>query len=179
MPVKLRTTVTYRGPIEGKIKNFYPVMVKAMKAAAEWWFKEILPGHFKKGAAQKYKYAPRTRQYQNRKRKAIEKGWVRDPVQKLRVPLGDPQMPALVWTGRTRQMVQAMPRFGTTLTSVTLKMAAPRYAFMSQHMVGRPNIPAEIVAQTKAEEAQLTAMVTKELETMLKAQTPVVVKQAS
>jgi hypothetical protein len=200
MPVKLRTIVTYRGPIEGKIKAFYPVMVGAMRKAAEWWFKEILPGHFKLGAARKYGYQPRTEKYQKRKWWAKRKGWVRDPVQKLHVPLGDPQLPALVWTGRTRDLVQAMPRFAVSEKSVTLKMSAPRYIFQSANMTAawaarkrknasladpiqkhasRPNMPAEIVAQTKAEEAQITAMVTKELETMLKAQTPVVVKQAS
>ena len=177
MAVGLHVTVRYEGPIEGKIRDFYPVLTRALRSEAERWFKETLPGHFNLGAAKKYDYTPRDFKYGRQKTLAKERGWVRDPELKMRVPLGDPQLPALVWTGRTRDMVTSQSVYLTYQKKVTLKMRAPHYIFKLQNMQWRPKAVDEITAMTPAEQADQAERIGQAIREHLAARTPVEVRR--
>lgn len=50
-----------------KIREFGPIFKSGLVRMAKRWRDEMLPGHFRKGAAQKYGYEKRTPEYQKHK----------------------------------------------------------------------------------------------------------------
>jgi len=201
MPVGLHIIARYEGPIEGKMRDFYPVLTKALRAEAEFWRDKILPGHFKAGAARKYGYKPRAGTYTDSKRAALAKGRVYDSKLRINVPLGDPQLPALVWTGRTRGLMTSQSRLLVFGKKVSLRMKAPSYIFQAEQMtqewaeranaaarknaffeskskaVARPPMVNEIVRMTPDEQADQMARIQDSVQALLVRRTPVEVRK--
>ncbi len=102
--------------IEGgpkKMKSLFGDFVKAeMQQLVRDWHEDTLPGHFVLGAARKYKYDTRSIPYQRRKRK-----------------MG--MLPALVYSGESRDMLSRSIRITGTKTLAKGTMKAPRYFWMN------------------------------------------------
>lgn len=116
-----------------KCRSFLPSLAAATKEAVEDWHTDVFPGHFKRGAARKYKYKPRTKNYQKQKRKE-----------------GSP--PALVLSGYSRRML-------TMNMKVTGKKGVTRGKFKSSSFMRyfwmvpkkHPNKPQEMKVLTANE----------------------------
>lgn len=91
---------------------------QALRAAGEYWAKEILPAHFNAGAEKKYGYAPRTERYLRRKRR---EGRGQDPN---------------VYTGRLAQkMLATAPSYTVNKRGLVLVWRGlPRYTFVVDTM---------------------------------------------
>jgi len=65
----LKITLSRRGMTTRQVRRFGFFVKQSMINAAKRWRKETLPGHFKRGAGNKYKFQRRTTAYQKRKRR--------------------------------------------------------------------------------------------------------------
>ncbi len=91
---------------------------EALRAAGEYWAKEILPGHFVAGAETKYRYAKRTKAHLRRKRR---EGRGEDPN---------------VYTGRLKEkMLSTKPSYTVNKRGLVLVWRGlPRYTFVVDTM---------------------------------------------
>lgn len=124
------------GGIKSKVKNFTKILNQQLKTVVLGWQRKILPGHFRRGAARKYKYETRSIRYQRRKQK---KG----------------MLPALVFTGRARDKL-TRPAFFRVVVSkgkaVGKFIVGSDISYFYMRRPGQPNMAKETTATTKAEQ---------------------------
>jgi hypothetical protein len=138
-----------------QLKKAPEVVEKALEAAADWWRTGILPGHFERGAAAKYGYAPRSKAY----------------VKKY------PNANPLVRTGAMK--ADLLARAALRMQGRTLTMQANRLNFCprmgdndqdlyvthsNRKANGYPNMKREIRLVTDAEREQLANIMAAEIE---------------
>ena len=127
------------GP-ETKVAHFNKSLNEAMKESVRRWHKSAAPEHFKRGAARKYGYKPRTRKYQNRKNR-LGKG-------------------PLVWSGRAkRQILQTIKPTGSqgVVKGKFVTDARIRYWWVTKP--GQPNKGAEMVKMRPTEVRKLQKVI--------------------
>lgn len=149
-----RIVMTSPRGARGLVRVYRKARRAGLRAAAELWFKEILPEHFRPGAEKRYRYKERTKGYLRRKRRE-----------------GRGNLP-LVYTGTLREkMLGKAPRFRFDKQGLSLVWSGlPRYTYITDTietvrkkdgttktiMVRRPNKPAEITAMTKADAERMS-----------------------
>ncbi len=124
--------------IEDTAKSFPKVLTEQIKQLIKGWHHNLLPGHFRLGAARKYGYQGRSIRYQRFKQKKM--------------------LPALVFSGRARNKLTRPAFFrvsaskgkgvGKFIVGSDLK-----YFYMTPS--GHPNKAKEMVSTTKQEQKQM------------------------
>lgn len=106
-----------KGP-HGMRKAYKEVRDAALREAAEFWVRELLPEHFRAGATAKYRYARRTEAHLRRKRRE-----------------GKGELPN-VYTGRLRDKMMGMePRMTITARGMVLRWPGlPKYTYVVDTM---------------------------------------------
>lgn len=150
-------------PMEDKIKRLPSIVTKILKKIAFDWHKDTLPKHFKRGAARRYKYKPRSV-----KRPVLRGGKMGISYVEKKRRKG---LPALVWSGRARDKLTSPIRFKITGSKKSVKgrfIAVDSIKYFWMTPAGQPNKAAEAVRIHKDEEKQigkfLQEAVVKELE---------------
>ncbi|MBN1126921.1 MAG: hypothetical protein JXA82_18105 [Sedimentisphaerales bacterium] len=119
------------------IQRRIPNLIDAqMKKAMHGWHQNILPKHFKHGAAQRYKYQPRTKRYQNRKRR-----------------MGSP--PALVYSGESKRQLSMPLRITGKGIIKGRFQASNNIKYFWMRPKNHPNKPDEMKRLRKDEQDQL------------------------
>ena len=139
-------TVTEKGGPADTAREVTTAINAGLEGAVKYWHRNLVPGHFKQGAAHRYSYAPRTPAYCRRKGRV--KGH---------------QLP-LVWSGTMRDQVLRRVDIKTmkTRASARGKVYANAFNFASRRRAsGRPgpDLGAEVLATADGERnalAQLT-----------------------
>jgi len=138
MPYK--ATITYRGG-PNVLKRELKAEVKAgLAEVGDHWHGSILPGHFDRGAANKYKYKRRSRKYNERKLR--RRGH--------KIPLVD--------TGQMARMVKRMARVTSTSKGARVALKGPRYLHQYRKDFGQPDKAAEIIKVTAKEAGDLARL---------------------
>jgi len=124
-------------PIGERVKRLPRAVTEAAKQAVRQLHANVLPGHFKHGAARKYGYKRRTAKYQKRKRK-----------------MG---LPSLVFSGRAQKRLCSPAFFKVTGAAGKAKghfiiSNRFRYLWMSSTWRNHPDMAAEITRTTTKEE---------------------------
>lgn len=127
-------------------ERFSEAAKQAFSEAAKLWHQNMLPKHFKAGAAIRYGYKPRTKRYQKRKRYK-----------------GSP--PALVYSGRSRDALTARFAFQVSYQKSTGRTIGRfivpntmRYFFWMTP-AGHPDKPDEMKRVTDQERSLLAAFI--------------------
>lgn len=128
-----RLTIT--DPMEDKIKRLPGVITRILKRIIKLWHTDTLPKHFKLGAARRYGYERRSIKYQRAKQKRM--------------------LPALVWSGRTRDKLTSPGHFKVTGSKASAKgkfinVNSIKYFWMRP--AGHPNKAAETTRLSNKEE---------------------------
>ena len=121
------------------------ILRNAMRAAAEHWHAEMLPGHFARNARAKYGYQPRSERYQGQKIKARGRGKAVDTVD-------------LVYSGLARDSALKPPRIKAYPTRARLDLVVPPYINMRPNRGKgntRPSLGEEMTRVTYAESREL------------------------
>lgn len=142
--LRMKLTIHYVNPPDVLKSKTAEAVRYALKEMGTFWWKTQLPGHFKRGAEMRYRYAQRGFKYLRRKQR--EKGH-RDP---------------LVWSGTTRQMMTTMSIVTASAKQGTVRMLAPRYFFVKGATLTRegriaihPDMVGEIQTMTGADVEKL------------------------
>jgi hypothetical protein len=98
----------------GMVRQYKGARDAALRAVAEYWCRELLPGHFTAAGGVKYRYAPRTERHNRRKRR---EGRGEDPN---------------VYTGRLKQKMLGMkPRVSVNKRGLVLVWSGlPKYTYV-------------------------------------------------
>ncbi len=139
----MRTTITYvRGP-EHTLKVFNKAVRPALRKMLLWWHKQVLPGHFRPGAAAKYKYRRRSDKYRLRTARQMSSPRSHlDP---------DANLP-LVYSGRMRDQLMRGGFARATRKRATLRMSVPTYGKYHGKLY-------EVVRTTAAERKEMAQLV--------------------
>lgn len=110
-----RLRITSPRGARGLRRQYKAARDAALRAAGDMWVEKILPGHFKAGAEQKYRYATRTEKHLRRKRR---EGKGQDPN---------------VYTGRLRdKMLSMRPSVSVNKGGLTLIWRGlPKYTYIT------------------------------------------------
>lgn len=127
---------------------------KANADVGEYWLKKYLLGHFRPGAAEKYKYRPRSESYLKNKKRLSGKWFVAKV---------SGQIVDNVFTGKMRAAVRKNRLTRGFPTRVTVTMFGPKYLTTRFRNVDQPNKPAEITAVTPDEENDLAEYASKRM----------------
>jgi len=128
---------------------FDRAVIKAMKQAVRLWHKNIAPLHFKRGAARKYGYKPRTRRYQNLKNRVGAGPLVGVSRRK---PFGP--------SGRSkRQLLQTIKPVKQGGIVAGKFVTSPSVRYFWQTPPGHPKKGEELVKLTKTEERALSRQI--------------------
>ena len=117
---------------------FLTALNRQIKQLIKGWHHNVLPGHFKLGAARKYGYDARSIRYQRLKQKKM--------------------LPALVFSGRARDKLTRPAFFTVSVKKGTgigkfIVGSDIKYFYMTP--AGHPNKAKETVSTTKKEEKQM------------------------
>ena len=116
--------IVYGAPAEEEAKAFERGLKKGLRAAVEFWRKDMAPDHFKAGAVGRYQYRRRSKKYMERKDR---KYGHQDP---------------LVFTGDSKRQILGtfspgrIRKFKSGGFRASLKLSAPKYFF--QYQKGSP-----------------------------------------
>ena len=129
-------TLNMTGSLEAKATQFHKVLTESVKTVVKNWHKQVLPGHFEPGAARRYGYKPRSRNYQRYKN---------------RRGLGP-----LVFSGRSkRQLTRAIRTVGSRGNVKGKFITDSRIRYFWRTPAGHPNKGEELVAVSKREVQQI------------------------
>jgi len=135
----IRGTVVIEGSPRGMVKQFRQLVKEGLvNLIKNYWHREILPGHFKPEAKQRYKYAPRSIKYLRYKAK--------------RRPMAGP----LEFSGKSKRQLTRTIRVSGTSKKATGAMTAPGYFWMTPK--GHPNKAEEATKVTKKETLAMAEM---------------------
>ena len=143
-----------------KLRTVTKEMKGVLKQVVEYWHKELLPQHFKEGAARKYNYQPRSRNHIKRKRKKFGHA----------IPL--------VFSGHMSQSVMRPPRMTGNKKKATANLKGPRYLFQFRKDFVQPDKAAEIIAVSRRDEQRMDNFMNKIMIKMLRANKPTKVLKA-
>lgn len=111
------------------------------------WQIDMLPRHFTRAARSIYRYKPRSRNYEQKKRRLA----------RLRPDLvKDGGESDLVFTGLTKRLMKRRHQVQAYPSRVTIRMVGPSYLRMRPNKSNHPHKAAEITAVTREEERKLT-----------------------
>jgi len=130
--------ITYDPPISECGRALHKITKEVQKEAAYHWHRDILPGHFKEGAAQRYGYAPRVT-----RRKLLRR--------KRRKPPHPLEHLPLIHTGEAMKDILSPPHIGSYPTRVTITMPAPDYFTLNP----KPDMVAEVGVMTFREQDRI------------------------
>jgi len=137
--------LTITDPIGERIKRLPKAVTEAAKQAVRGWHKNILPGHFRTGAARRYDYKRRSAKYQRRKRK---KG-----------------LPALVFSGRAQKRLSSPAFFKVTGSAGKAKgkfIISNRFRYLWMTTPNHPRLAEEITRTTTREERAIGKFIKEE-----------------
>lgn len=126
-------------------KRMPQVMRFAMQQTAAHWHRDMLPRHFEPKAQRKYRYQPRRRSYQNRK-KAFAK-------EDSRIKKGG--RAPVVYSGLTESLAEGHAVIRAYPTRVRLRMASPKWVTPRPRDPAKPNLHNEILAVVPGENRTL------------------------
>ena len=129
----LRGTITFVGDADVTQKELRAALKPELEEVGKFWHDRLFPGHFRTGAAGKYKYAPRSFKHSERKRKRFGHS----------LPL--------VFTGDLREQVTRMAKISSTAKGARVTLVGPKYLYMYRKSYGQPDKAAELTAVTKLE----------------------------
>lgn len=154
----LDVTVTKKGGPAETAKRLPAILSEANASAIRHWHRRMLPGHFRPGAGQTYKYAPRDKKYVQRK---LRKQGHRRPLEwegKLKRSL---RQRLSLRTYKTRARARGTMRGTAALNLWSGPLSQKRLARPRKQggvQVG-PNLRREILATTRAEQRALAERV--------------------
>lgn len=122
------------------------ILKPAHEEVGDYWHKNILPKHFKPGAAQKYNHQARTEGYLKKKARLARSGFAK------RV---SGQLQDNVFTGRMRASLKRSSITRGYPSRVSVSMFGPRYTTMRVWKSNQPDKAAEITRVTQDEEREL------------------------
>lgn len=136
-------------------------MTKAHEEIGKEWHTNMLPQHFTKGAASKYKHKARGTKYLKWKRKKWES---RRPLKKSGkyVKMGGEVDNVL--TGDMKEMLTRVGVIRAFPSRTTVSMTGPRYVTMRNYKMNQPDKGQEIETTTTQEREQLASIADKTLE---------------
>lgn len=151
-------SVTFNKPPEVSIRAWRNGMREAWRTVGQHWQQQLLPRHFRRGAAATYNHKPRTAEYLRRKKLA---GRGTGPLAKFARRLGMAVKYGgevdNVLTGRMEEALRLPARIIAFPTRVTIRMIGPRYMTFNPRVGGsQPNKPAELTRLTTEEREDLS-----------------------
>jgi len=149
IPVAITTEV--QGLSALSIRNARAIQRAAWKALGLHWQRRFLPVHFKRGAAQRYKYQRRRPGYQRRKRYYGRVG--RDDQGQSVVKRGRVD---LVYSGTFERLVTRPQIVRGYPSRCTIRIAGPRHVTMRPKDPRKPHMAAEALEVHRNEQRVLT-----------------------
>ena len=144
--------IVYDAPAEEEAKAFERGLKSGIKAAAEFWRRQMAPDHFNSGAVGRYQYRPRSKKYMERKQNKFGH-----------------QYP-LVFTGDSKRMILGtfsparVSKFKSGGFRASIKLSAPKHFFQHQKNSPGQSKPEELKRIVPGEFDVLHAMVNEHIE---------------
>jgi len=133
------------------VRAWRTIMKEAHVAIGARWHKRMLPLHFKRGARNRYGYAPRKDKYKRRKARLERSGRIQG--------FGDQD---LVYTGLLKRSALGLASIRGFPTRAKIDLTLPSYARVN-FMPGRPQLANEVLAVTPDEHQTLGSVLSREI----------------
>ena len=145
MSIPIKITTYYEQPPEVTVRTWRELLRESHADIGDHWVRTMLPGHFERGAREKYGYAARSKGYLARKTNVWRKG-------KAAPPFLD-----LVFSGDMRRVMLSVVSVRGFPSRTTITMVAPNY--MTFRPKGnQPDKHAEVTRVTPAQERELSEL---------------------